>query len=104
MINTLIEAGGELEQEGGEHGTPLMGACAAGRLTAVKLLVSRGAKLVYERGDCTVSAMNAAKHFPDIIWWLLVGRYIQGPRRILSSDIRIIAMHLGQNTREGICA
>ena len=43
-ILTLLKAGADLELEGGQHGTPLLGACAAGRFVAVKLLVSKGAK------------------------------------------------------------
>ncbi|KAI4178117.1 MAG: hypothetical protein LQ348_005686, partial [Seirophora lacunosa] len=80
----LLEAGADLEHEGGVHGTPLMGACATGRLTAVKFLVSRGAKIAYTNDDgITISALKAARHFPEIVRWLLVERYTQGPKRIL---------------------
>ncbi|KAL8915758.1 MAG: hypothetical protein Q9172_006692 [Xanthocarpia lactea] len=85
MINTLLEASAGLELEGGDHGTPLMGACAAGRLAAVKILVSKGGKIHYERDGETVSALNKAKHFPDIVRWILVERFTKGPRRILDS-------------------
>ena len=85
FINLLLEAGADLEQVGGEHGTPLMGACAAGRLTAVKLLVGKGAELCYEGDDGPVSALHAARHFPEILRWLLVERFTHGPRRILST-------------------
>ncbi|KAL9025441.1 MAG: hypothetical protein Q9196_005738 [Gyalolechia fulgens] len=82
FVNMLLEAGADPEQEGGRHGTPLMGACATGRFAAVKLLVSRGAKIVYEKDGITISAPKAAKHFPKIVRWLLVERYTMGPRRI----------------------
>ena len=85
FINLLLESGANLEQVGGEHGTPLMGACAAGRLTAVKVLVSKGAKLCYEGDDGPVSALHAARHFPEIVRWLLVERFTHGPRRILGT-------------------
>ena len=85
FISLLLEAGADLEQVGGEHGTPLMGACAAGRLTAVKLLVGKGAKLCYEGEDGSVSALHVARHFPEILRWLLVERFTHGPRRILST-------------------
>ncbi|KAI4269415.1 MAG: hypothetical protein L6R38_007473 [Xanthoria sp. 2 TBL-2021] len=85
FISLLLEAGAGLEQLGGEHGTPLMGACAAGRLTAVKSLVGKGARLCYEGNDGLVSALNAARHFPEIVRWLLVERFTHGPRRILST-------------------
>ncbi|KAL8669455.1 MAG: hypothetical protein Q9168_005951 [Polycauliona sp. 1 TL-2023] len=82
-IQLLLKAGAELEHIGGEHGTPLMGACAAGRHTAVKILVSEGARLCYEGDNETVSALYAARHFPDIVRWILVERFTHGPRRIL---------------------
>lgn len=80
MINLLLGAGGELETEGGDYGTPLVGACAAGRLQVFKLLARKGAKTFYcnEHGQ-SFSALRAAKHFPEIVRWLLVGRYIKGP-------------------------
>ena len=81
LINLLLDAGAEPDYEGGEHGTPLMGACAAGRFEVVKLLVRKGAEMVYhnETGR-RISALNAAKHFPEIVRWLLVGRFVEGPR------------------------
>ncbi|KAL9027888.1 MAG: hypothetical protein Q9196_003660 [Gyalolechia fulgens] len=82
FINMLLEAGADLQQEGGRHGTPLMGACAAGRFATVKLLVSRGAKIVYLKDGTSISALKAARHFPKIVRWLLVERYTMGPRRI----------------------
>ena len=85
FISLLLEAGADLEQVGGEHGTPLMGACVAGRVTAVKVLVNKGAKLCYEGDDGPVSALHAARHFPEILRWLLVERFTHGPRRILST-------------------
>ena len=82
VIKTLLQAGADLELVGGSDGTPLMGACAAGRLAVVKLLVSNGARISYERDGLVVSALNAAKHFPEIVRWILVEQYTKGPRRI----------------------
>ena len=86
LICMLLDAGGALELEGGEHGTPLMGACAMGRLPAVKVLVSKGAKLHYTKDGSTVRALDKAKHFPEIQRWLLVDRYIEGPRLLMRDD------------------
>ena len=88
MISLLLEIGAELETEGGDYGTPLMGACATGRLQAVKLLVRKGAKMLYcnEHGR-SFSALRAAKYFPEIIRWLLVGRYTEGPRLLTNGGI-----------------
>ena len=79
-VNILLEAGAELKHEGGEHGTPLMGACAAGRLAAINFLASKGAKIVCERDGQIFSALRAGKHFPEVTRWLLVGRFVEGPR------------------------
>ncbi|KAL8654100.1 MAG: hypothetical protein Q9226_003563 [Calogaya cf. arnoldii] len=84
-INLLLEAGADIEQVGGQHGTPLMGACAAGRLAVVKFLISKGAKLCYEGDDRTIiSALHAAKYFPETKRWILVERFTHGPKRILN--------------------
>jgi len=77
--------GAELEHEGEDHGTPLMGTCAAGCLPVVKLLVSRGANLCYTKDGEAFSAFCAGKHFPEIRRWLLVGRYTEGPRLLADS-------------------
>ena len=82
----LIDAGAALELEGGDHGTPLLGACATGRLSAVKVLVSKGAKLHYTKDGSTIRALDKAKNFPEIRHWLLVGRYIEGPRLLMKDD------------------
>ena len=88
IIGLLLDGGAELEIEGGEYGSPLMGACAAGRLQAVKLLSQKGAKILYynEQGQ-SVSAFRAAKHFPNIHRWLLVGRYTEGPRLLTDGGV-----------------
>ena len=86
LIPILINAGAALELEGGDHGTPLMGACATGRLPAVKCLVSKGAKLYYTKEGSTIRALDKAKHFPEITHWLLVGRYIGGPKLLMKDD------------------
>ena len=79
-IKILLDAGADIEHEGGDHGTPLMGACAAGRLSVVKLLVMKGANTCYWKDGEVYSAFQRAKHFPEIRRWLLVGRYTDGPR------------------------
>ena len=83
-INVLLDAGAELELEGGDHGTPLMSACACGRLEAVKILVARGAKTSYSKDGKVVSALRAAKNHPKIVRWLLVGRFLETPKLITS--------------------
>jgi ankyrin repeat protein len=75
-MTDLLEVGPDIEHEGCEHGTALMAACAAGQLQAVILLVRRGARLVYTSGNKTTSALLLALPFPDIVDWLLVGRFV----------------------------
>lgn len=77
----LLDASAMLEFEGGPAGTALMGACEAGSLEAVVLLVRRGAKVHYVNADGKyVSGIRCAKLHPRIIQWLLVDRYIDQPK------------------------
>ena len=90
-MEILIKAGADSEQEGGDYGTPLIGACAAGRLTAVKMLVAKEAQISYSKDGETVSAIRAAKHQPEIVRWLLVGRFMEAPRLIMAAPRLIMA-------------
>jgi ankyrin repeat protein len=78
MVLTYLDAGAELELEGGELGTPFMAACDAGRLEAVKLMVRRGAAIsdVNKNGK-VVSGLVAARHHPSMIQRLLVSRFTE---------------------------
>ena len=78
-IHMLLDAGADLELEGGEHGTPLLGACAAGRLSIVKVLVLKGARTSYAKEGEVFSALLAARNHGQITRWLLVGRFLEGP-------------------------
>ncbi|KAM0796420.1 ankyrin repeat-containing domain protein [Usnea florida] len=86
-IDMLLEAGADLELEGGNHGTPLMGACATGRLEVVKALVRKGAKTSYIKDDQVFSGLTAAKHHVKVRQWLLVGRFMEGPLLIKNGEI-----------------
>lgn len=79
MIEMLLDAGADLEVESGEHGTPLMAACAAGKLAVVKFLVSKGAKMSYIMDGVAFNVFHAANSQPAVMRWLLVGRYTEGP-------------------------
>lgn len=74
-IRLLLSMGSNLEHEAGEEGTPLVAACAYRRLDAVKLLVRYGANLQYESRGNRRGAVAAAQRFPEILRWLLVGRF-----------------------------
>lgn len=86
-INLLLDTGAQLEVEGSEYGTALMGACATGRLTAVRLLVARGAKTSYEKDGQCYSALLAARHHPEVRRWLLVGRFLEGPKLLTYKEV-----------------
>ena len=80
IINLLLETGAQLEIEACEHGTALMGVCATGRLASVKFLVAKGARTSYMHDGQIYSALLAAKYHPEIRRWLLVGRFLEGPK------------------------
>lgn len=86
-IHMLLDAGADLELEGGDHGTPLMGACAAGRLEVVKVLVGKGAKTSYTQDGELFSVLSAARLHPKVTRWLLVGRFTEGPLLIGNGTI-----------------
>ena len=79
VIDMLFDAGADLELIGGDHGTPLMGACAMGRLGIVKALVGKGARTSYTEDGKVFSAISEAKLHPKVTRWLLVGRFAEGP-------------------------
>lgn len=71
MIELLLDNCAEINLEVGNAGSPLMVACAIGRLEAVKVLVKRGASLFYiSNGKEIVSALAAAKHHKKVQQWL----------------------------------
>lgn len=74
-IRLLLSMGSNMEHEAGEEGTPLVAACAYRRLDAAKLLVRYGANLQHESRGNGRSAVAAAQCFPEIMNWLLVGRF-----------------------------
>ena len=76
-IDILLDAGADLELDGSDHGTPLMGACATGRLPAVKHLIAKGAKTSYIRDGQMFSVVTAAKLHPPVVRWLLVDRFME---------------------------
>jgi ankyrin repeat protein len=76
LLDALIRAGATLDLEGSASGTALLIACTGGRLSSVKYLVRAGANIFGARNGATVSAIQAAKSFPNIVQWLLVERYI----------------------------
>ena len=63
VVDLLLDAGADLETDSCDFGTVLMGACAAGRLEAVKVLVYKGAKMIYTINGQTFSALKAARPF-----------------------------------------
>lgn len=84
----LIEHGAEVNMEGSTEGSPLMVACAMGRLGVVKMLVHLGASIAYvktevgEDGATATTVRNGlemAKRFPRVVRWLLVERYMDRP-------------------------
>ena len=81
----------------GDFGTPLVGACATGRLSVVKLLASKGANIWYVKQGKMYRAFRGATHLPEIRQWLLVGRYTEGPRLLLDRVAYEVYMNLLQS-------
>lgn len=82
-ISMLLAAGASLEVEGSEHRTPLMTACAMGRLAAVKILIAKGALISYVTTEGTIqNVWEAAKNHPKIRMWLVKGRFMEMPRML----------------------
>lgn len=87
VIDILLDAGAALDLEGGDYGTPLMGACATGRLEAVRILVLKGAKTSYTKDGELFSVLSAARLHPKVTRWLLVGRFMEGPLSIENGKV-----------------
>lgn len=87
-LKLLLDTGAQLEIEGSEYGTPLMAACATGRLAAVKVLVARGARTSYTKEGQFYGVLTAARHHPQVRRWLLVGRFLEGPRLLTYGEAR----------------
>lgn len=89
-LKILLDFGFDLERKCCSAGSALMFACKMGMLEAVIILVRRGARIAYiERDDSgdriARSAVDAAAIYPDVVQWLLVGRY-QDRKRLGFTD------------------
>ncbi|KAK0378195.1 ankyrin-2 ankyrin [Colletotrichum limetticola] len=73
----LLDLGCNIEFEGASTGTALMAAAHGGRLDVVKMLVYAGARIWYEKDGLGRSAIVAAQDFPEIVSWLLVGKFTE---------------------------
>ncbi|KAK1573697.1 ankyrin repeat-containing domain protein [Colletotrichum navitas] len=79
-VKVLLGEGCDIEFEGSAAGTALMAAASMGRIDIVKLLVYAGARIQYKKNEGWRSAVTAAKDFPDVLNWLLVGRFTEQSR------------------------
>ncbi|KAK8064209.1 hypothetical protein PG996_008861 [Apiospora saccharicola] len=76
VMDNLLGIGAQLDSDGSPSGSALMVACEYGRKKSVTFLIRRGAALAYSSPSGFRSAHIAAQKFPDILRWLLVGRFI----------------------------
>ncbi|KAH7179969.1 ankyrin repeat-containing domain protein [Fusarium flagelliforme] len=77
----LLDEVVDMEREISEEGTALMYACSLGRFEQIKILVRRGAHLDYVDSNGRYhSGILSARQYPDIIRWLLVGRFQDQPK------------------------
>ncbi len=77
LIELLMKAGANIEGELGDDNTPLVAACSCRRKDTVKVLVRAGARIVGMKNGKHYSALDAAKHFPRIVRWILVERHTE---------------------------
>lgn len=75
MLEVLLQHRADIEFHAEMEGTPLITACAAGRLSCVKLLVRRGAAISYCKDGTVWNGVRAAERYPEIVAWLLCGRF-----------------------------
>ncbi|RBR20102.1 uncharacterized protein FIESC28_05381 [Fusarium coffeatum] len=87
MENCLF-LGADINFEGSSLGSALMVACACGQLSAVKLLVRRGANPVYYGKHGWISVMDLIRS-EVVRKWLLVGRFTDQMRLQWHSDTPI---------------
>ena len=80
----LIRAGANIDQVSGENGTTPEGACQSGRLPAVKLLISCGARTRNIEEDDGPErrflVYRNSQHHPKVRNWLLNGRFQETPK------------------------
>ncbi|KAK4464532.1 ankyrin repeat-containing domain protein [Cladorrhinum samala] len=83
-VDSLLRVGARVDFQDSDGRTPLFAACSRGRLEVVKVLVDKGASVAYKdlKADTARSALAAAAKFPEIVEWLLVGRFSSHRRKL----------------------
>ncbi|KAK7967900.1 uncharacterized protein PG986_002177 [Apiospora aurea] len=76
IMDSLLSLGAPLDSNGCPLGSALMAAGEAGQEDSVIFLVRRGAALTYSGSSGPRSVFVAAQKFPDVLNWLLVGRFM----------------------------
>ena len=82
VVPLLLDFGAPIDQDCGRYGSPLMAACSTGRLEAVRILIERGAHTTFIKEGKLMSPLDAARRYPDIVEWLITGRYKERPLRL----------------------
>ncbi|KAG4444289.1 hypothetical protein IFR05_000264 [Cadophora sp. M221] len=78
LLDILLKHGASMERELDDTATPLQAACKSGRLGSVKhLVLASGGNLTGTIAGRLTHAVEAAKDFPHIVQWLLVGRFTE---------------------------
>ena len=81
-IEALIRAGAVVDLESCIEDNPLIAACQAGRLAAVKFLVRYASMQASTDFMGTHDVISASKHFPEIREWLLRLRWVEQKRLV----------------------
>lgn len=102
VMENLLSMGAHIDFEGCPSGSALMAACSAGRLNSVRLLVRRGASLVYQGQTEFRAAFEAAKNSKQILNWLLVERFLDQRKLESAADVSLSAQNADVSPWSGI--
>ncbi|KAH7361209.1 hypothetical protein BKA66DRAFT_536672 [Pyrenochaeta sp. MPI-SDFR-AT-0127] len=78
-LKHLVQAGADIEFSS-RNGSALIAACTTNCFKSVKFLVYHGAKYESMVDGKSITALQAARHSPGLVQWLLVGRYTEQPK------------------------
>lgn len=81
-IQNFLLIGAGLEHQCREHGTPLVAAALFRKLEAVKVLVRKGAQIIYEEDGLGPMGITVDTCGWPVMHWLLVLRYTEQPKLV----------------------
>lgn len=80
IINLLFDVDVFINKNDESYDSFLMTICIMNRFFAVKLLISKNAQTIFVRKHHITNVLHVAKHFSNIIRWLLIDKFIENSR------------------------